>query len=69
MKKAAEFGVTLFSQRSTWIYAWGKGVNSELAVGGRRSLTVRPALVRITDEDGKLLEQPVVALEAEEEYW
>lgn len=70
MQRAAKFGIMLFSQRATWTYEWDRFLDPQAPVGrdgkARRTLTVRPALVRKTDEDGKLMEKDVVAVFAEQ---
>ena len=59
LKSAAELGVWLFSQPSDYQFRW-----PEQSKIGPTRIAVAPALVKTTDERGRVLSQPQVMLEA-----
>ncbi|RFU33133.1 hypothetical protein B7463_g3152, partial [Scytalidium lignicola] len=71
MQLAAEFGIILFSEVSDWTFDWGNmdyGPRVDRDGKVYRSVIVRPALVRKSDNDGKGLDK-VVVMKAEEEFF
>lgn len=60
LRRGARFGYLLFSQPSLWKFEW------ENARGAaKKGFTVFPALLQVTDDDGKSLERPRILEEQE----
>ena len=60
MRRAARYGLTLFSQPSTWGFDWDTPANA-----GRGSLVIYPALVQSGDDNGRRLDRPRIVEEQE----
>jgi len=58
MKSAADLGIWLFSQPSTFQFQWGSPEKS-----GGNTIVVAPALVKVADERAQKLSQPQVMVE------
>jgi hypothetical protein len=56
-KKAAQLGRVLLSQPAEWMFDWASPAD-------RSTLVIAPALVKLTDESGRLIEPARVVLQA-----
>lgn len=59
LRLGANFGLKLFSQGARWSFG-GWDVRERNEKNGRRSLVVLPALLKMTDEYGHFLRDPLV---------
>ena len=60
MKSAADFGIFILSQPSCFEYRWGVPKDAD-----PQAIVVTPAVVKVTDEQGRRLRAPQIVVEAE----
>jgi len=58
LERAAEFGYMITSQPSSWAFDWSGG--SEAGGSSIISIVLFPTIVQVADDDGKILDRPIV---------